>query len=219
MKRAMNDVRVRAPLYAPGLLEEAEVCPLSGHRAGPACSEHVTRLFPKGHAPAHACHVHQFTIAREAAPGEPPWRCDPAGTQRVVLLPAPFQGWLAERSPGAPGADVHGVPWFLGAKVPGCAAPDAEEPRIVVLSPHDGAVVQADRSRGPSHDAIDVAVETYGLGPNELLELVIDGRIASRLETPYRARVVVDRGDHVVEVRPADGRVSAVLGRAQVSVR
>jgi penicillin-binding protein 1C len=219
MKRAMDDVRVRAPLYAPGLLEEAEVCPLSGHRAGPACSEHVTRLFPKGHAPAHACNLHQFAVAREAPPGEPPWRCDPAGTQRVVLLPAEFQGWLAERSAGAPGADVHGVPWFPASRIPGCAAPDAEEPRIVVLSPHDGAVLQADRSHGPSHDAIDVAVETHGLGPTEPLEVVIDGRVATRLETPYRARVAVDRGDHVVEIRPADGRIAAVLGRAQVSVR
>jgi hypothetical protein len=88
-----------------------------------------------------------------------------------------------------------------------------------VLSPHDGAVVQAERTRGPSHDAIDVAAETHGLASEEALEVVIDGRVASRLETPYRARVVVERGDHVVEIRPADGRIAAVLGRAQVSVR
>jgi penicillin-binding protein 1C len=219
MKRAMDDVRSRAPLYAPGLLEEADVCPLSGQRASHACSDHVRRLFPKGHAPSHSCNLHQFAVAREAAAGEPPWRCDPEGTQRVVLLPAQFQGWLAERASGAPGADVHGVPWFLGSRVRGCAAPDAEEPRIVVLSPHDGAVVQADRARGVSHDAIDVAAETHGLSAEEPLEVVIDGRVASRLETPYRMRVVVERGDHVVEVRPADGRIAAVLGRAQISVR
>ena len=136
-----------------------------------------------------------------------------------MLLPAQFQGWLAERAPGAPGADVHGVPWFLGSRVRGCAAPDAEEARIVVLSPHDGAVVQADRARGLSHDAIDVAAETHGLSAEEPLEVVIDGRVASRLETPYRMRVVVERGDHVVEVRPADGRLAAVLGRAKISVR
>ena len=225
MKRAMDDVPSRAPLYAPGLLEEADVCPLSGQRAGSACSDHVRRLFPKGHAPSHSCSIHQFAVA--AAPpaletggaGEPPWRCDPQGTQQVVLLPAQFQGWLAERPPGAPGADVHGVPWFLASRVQGCAAAASEEPRIVVLSPHDGAVVQADRTRGVSHDAIDVAAETHGLASEVPLEVVIDGRVASRLETPYRARVVVERGDHVVEVRPADGRIAAVLGRAQVSVR
>ena len=219
MKRAMDDVRVRAPLYAPELLEEAEVCPLSGQRASHACSDHVRRLFPRGHAPAHACNLHQFAVARDAPPGEPPFRCDPEGTQRVVLLPAQFQGWLAERAPGAPGADVHGVPWFLGSRVHGCAAPDAEEARIVVLSPHDGAVVQAERARGITHDAIDVAAETHGLPSEEPLEVVIDGRVASRLETPYRMRVPVARGDHVVEIRPADGRIAAVLGRAQISVR
>ncbi|MEA2748230.1 MAG: penicillin-binding protein [Myxococcales bacterium] len=219
MKRAMDDVHARAPLYAPGLLEEAEVCPLSGQRSSHACSDHVRRLFPKGHAPAHSCNLHQFAVARETPIGEPPWRCDPDGTQRIVLLPAQFQAWLAERAPGAPGADVHGVPWLLGSRVRGCAAPDAEQPRIVVLSPHDGAVVQADRAQGVSHDAIDVAAETHGLAAEEPLEVVIDGRVASRLDTPYRLRVVVSRGDHVVEVRPADGRVAAVLGRAQISVR
>jgi penicillin-binding protein 1C len=219
MKRAMDDVRSRAPLYASDLLEEAEVCPLSGQRASHACSDHVRRLFPKGHTPTHSCNLHQFAVAREAPAGEPPWRCDPEGTQRVVLLPAQFQGWLAERAPGAPGADVHGVPWFLASRVRGCAAPDAEEPRIVVLSPHDGAVLQAERGRGVSHDAIDVSAETHGLAAEEPLEVVVDGRVAARLDTPYRARIEVSRGDHVVEVRPADGRVAAMLGRAQISVR
>ena len=219
MKRAMDDVRSRAPLYALALLEEAEVCPLSGQRASRACSDHVRRLFPKGHTPTHSCNLHQFAVARQAPAGEPPWRCDPDGTQRVVLLPAQFQGWLAERAPGAPGADVYGVPWFLGSRVRGCAAPDAEAPRIVVLSPHDGAVLQAERARGVSHDAIDVSAETHGLAAEEPLEVLVDGRVAARLDTPYRTRIEVGRGDHIVEVRPADGRVSAMLGRAQISVR
>jgi penicillin-binding protein 1C len=219
MKRAMDDVRSRAPLSPSELLEEAEVCPLSGQRASDACSDHVRRLFPKGHTPTHACNLHQFAVAREAPAGEPPWRCDPDGAQRVVLLPAQFQAWLAERAPGAPGADVHGVPWFLASRVRGCAAPDAEEPRIVVLSPHDGAVLQAERARGVSHDAIDVSAETHGLAAEEPLEVVVDGRVAARLDTPYRVRIEVSRGDHVVEVRPADGRVAVMLGRAQISVR
>jgi hypothetical protein len=163
--------------------------------------------------------MHQFAVAREAPAGEPPWRCDPEGTQRVVLLPPAFHAWVAERPLGAPGADVHGVPWFLGSRVKGCASPSAEEPRIVVLLPRDGSVLQADRSSGPSHDAIDVAAETHGLAAEQALEVVIDGRVASRLDSPYRARVVVGRGDHTVEVRPADARIAAVLGRAQISVR
>ncbi|HSO37819.1 MAG TPA: penicillin-binding protein 1C [Labilithrix sp.] len=219
MKRAMDDVRARAPLYATGLLDEAEVCPLSGQRASHACADHVRRLFPHGHAPEHSCSMHQFAIARETPCGEAPWRCDPAGTQRIVLLPPAFHAWVAERPLGAPGADVHAVPWFLGGRVPGCASPAAEEPRIVVLSPRDGSVLQADRSAGPSHDAIDVAAETHGLPAEQPLEVLVDGRVASRLEAPYRARITVSRGDHTVEVRPADARVAAVLGRSSVSVR
>ena len=140
-----------------------------------------------------------------------------------MLLPAQFQSWLAERPLGAPGVDVHGVPWYLGARVRGCAAPGAEEPRIVVLAPRDGSVLEAERGghggEAPSHDAIDVAAETHGLAADQPLEVVVDGRVASRLDTPYRARVVVGRGDHVVEIRPADGRIAAILGRANISVR
>lgn len=222
MKRAMHDVCARAPLYGPDLLEEAEVCPLSGHRATHACSDHVRRLFPRGHAPSHACNLHQMATRREAPLGEPPWRCDPEGAQRIVLLPATYQAWLSERTLGAPGADASGVPWFPGSRVPGCAAPAARggtEPRITVLSPRDGMVLQADRTRGASHDAVDVAAETRGLAAEEPLEVLVDGRLAARLESPYRARLVVGRGDHVVEIRPVDGRVAAVLGRSQISVR
>ncbi len=219
MKRAVDDVHDRAPLYATNLLEEAEVCPLSGLRASHACPDRVRRLFPHAHLPGAACSMHQSVVAREATHGEPPWRCDPEGTQRVVVLPAVFHAWVAERPLGAPGADVHGVPWYLGGRVQGCASPTSEEPRIVVLSPRDGSVLQADRTAGPSHDAIDVAAETHGLAVAQPLEVVIDGRVASRLDAPYRARVTVERGDHTVEVRPADARIAAVLGRAQISVR
>jgi penicillin-binding protein 1C len=220
MKRAMNDVHARAPLYAPDLLEEAEVCPLSGLRATHACSDHVRRMFPRGHAPTHACNIHQLAVHQDTTlAGEPPWKCAPEGTQPIVLLPPTFNSWLSERPLGAPGADVHGVPWFAGSRVHGCAAPNDGEPRIVVLSPRDGSVLEADRGPEPSHEAIDVAAETHGLATAEPLEVVVDGRVATRLEMPYRARLIVGRGDHLVEVRPADGRIAAVLGRAQISVR
>lgn len=223
MKRAMNDLNVRAPLAEAGLLEEASVCPLSGQRAGPACSDHVRRMFPAGRAPSHSCSMHQFAISRPTRAGGMSWTCASEGGQRVVLLPAQFQGWLSTRPAGAPGADAHGVPWLLGSSVRGCALPSGDEggqePRITVVSPRDGSVLQADRTSGPGHDAIDVAAQTSGLAAEEPLELLIDGRVASRLVSPYRARIVVGRGDHVVEVRPADGRVAAALGRAQISVR
>ena len=219
MKRAMEGVKDRAPLYATGLLEEADVCPLSGLRATRACADHVHRLFPRGHAPMQECTMHQSATPIAVASGEPPFRCDADGMRPIVVLPPVYQGWLAARTLGAPGVDVHGTPWFLAAHVPGCAAFTGEEPRIVMLSPRDGSVVAVDRASNDVHDAIDVVAETHGLAATEALEVVVDGRVASRLDSPYRARVAVVRGDHTVEIRPADGRVAAVLGRAQISVR
>jgi len=217
MARAMRDVKDRQPLFAPDLMEEAEVCPLSGHRPGHSCTDHVRRWFPKGHAPGHTCTVHQSAEPRAVATSaEAGWRCDPEGRSRVVVLPQTYKGWLADRPIGAPGADVRGTPWLLGAQVPGCAPPSGDEPRIVVLSPRDGSVLLAE---GGHHDAVDVAVETRGLPVAEPLEVVVDGRLAMRMDSPYRVRVPVERGDHVVEVRPADGRRGALLGRAQISVR
>jgi len=220
MARAMRDVTGRTALYEPALLEEAEVCPLSGHRVGHSCPDRVRRMFPRGRAPARACDVHQAASPRSVSgASEAPWRCDPNGSSTVVVLPASYRGWLAERPVGASGADAHGFPWLLASQVPGCALPSAEEPRIVVLAPRDGSVLVADRAGGGGHDAVDVSVETRGLPPAEPLEVVVDGRLALRLESPYRARIPVTRGDHMLEVRPADGARAALLGRTQISVR
>ncbi|MEZ4381118.1 MAG: penicillin-binding protein 1C [Nannocystaceae bacterium] len=43
MRRVMDDVASRAPLWEPELLASVEVCPLSGAPAGPACPERVRR--------------------------------------------------------------------------------------------------------------------------------------------------------------------------------
>ncbi len=217
MLRAMRDVPSRAPLVDDTTLEWADVCPLSGLRAGPACDDHVRRRFPRGHAPDAACHVHVHASPRTAPAGEAPFRCDETGTERIVVLPKAFDGWLATKAAGAPGADAHGLAWFAASRVPGCEAAAASgAPRIVVLSPHDGASFEAgDRQ----NDAIDVTVQTFGLATSTRLEVVVDGRVVSALDAPYRARVPVSRGDHMVEVRPADGRLAARLGRASIRVR
>lgn len=218
MRAAMAALPSRAPLVEPALVEEVEVCPLSGHRPGHACPERVTRRFAKGRAPDQACAAHQHAAPRPAPPGEPAWRCAADGDAAIVVLPDAYARWLADRPLGAPGADARGLPWFAASRVPGCAARDGQPPRIVVRAPRDGAVLLADRA-SRDVDAVDVEVETRGLAPRERLEVLVDGRVALALDAPYRARVPVARGDHVLEIRPADGRVAALLGRARVSVR
>ena len=206
MKRAMRDVPVRAPLYDSALLSAVEVCPLSGRRPGPACPAHVTRRIPHTHARAGTCALHRF------ASGE---RCDERGHDRLVVLPPIYTRFLDLHPPGAPGLDVYGLPWVVASRVGGCDA-TPEDPHIVVLAPRDGVVVPFDAT---TRDVIDVDVETHGLPPREKLEVVVDGRVALRLDPPYRARVPVGRGDHLFEVRPADASRPALVGRATVSVR
>jgi penicillin-binding protein 1C len=206
MKRAMRDVPARAALYDASLLEQVEVCPLSGRRAGPACSTHVSRRVPKGQAREGTCSLHRFATGA---------RCDAHGKERVVVLPEVYGHFLDMHPPGAPGMDPFGVPWHLASRMEGCdGTPD--DPRIVVLAPRDGTVVPFDPN---ARDVVDLDVETHGLPPSEPLEVVVDGRVALRLDAPYRARIPVSRGDHAFEVRPADARRPAMLGRVSVSVR
>lgn len=206
MRRAMRDVVDRAPLYDASLLEKADVCPLSGRRAGPACSTHVTRLVPRGQGTQGTCTLH-----RNATAG----RCDPHGKSTIVVLPDVYAHFLEMHAEGAPGLDPFGVPWYLASRVPGCDEAPAD-PRIVLRSPRDGAVIPWDPN---AHDVVDVEVETQGLPAREPLEIVVDGSVALRLSPPYRARVPVGRGDHLLEIRPADARRAAALARATVRVR
>ncbi|MCL2777959.1 MAG: penicillin-binding protein 1C [Polyangiaceae bacterium] len=220
MKRAMRDVKARAPLAPADLLEDAAVCPLSGERAGAACPDRVHRVFPRGHAPTATCHVHQWASVRSAPPGEPPYICNHHGNVTIGILPDSFARWLETKPMGAPGSDPHGIPWFVGSRVPGCAPSAAEQPQIELVAPVDGAVLIAERGRAAAtNDAIDVVVQTHGLPPSEPLVLMLDGRATARLDSPYRARVAISRGDHLLEVRPSNADRAARLGRAAISVR
>lgn len=219
MTRAMKDVASPAPLYDHALLDEAMVCPLSGLRATHACPDQVRRLFPHGHTPGVACTVHRMadtTPARTSGNGH---RCNAEGSTRIAVFPDAFGRWLDDRPTGAPGADPRGIPWLLASRTEGCEGDTGAAPRIVVLEPHDGSVLQASRSAGSDADALDVRVETQGLPSAEPLEVVVDGRVARRFLPPYRTRVTIGRGDHLVEVRPENGKRAALVGRALVSVR
>jgi hypothetical protein len=66
---------------------------------------------------------------------------------------------------------------------------------------------------------IDVVADSEGLPAGERLEVLVDGRVAMGLASPYRGRLHVEPGDHLLEVRPADATRVALVGRAQFSVR
>jgi penicillin-binding protein 1C len=172
LRRAMADVPAIAPLWDPGLLEEADVCPLSGKLPGAACPDHAGRMFAKGHAPKDTCAVHVRVSAgdlasergagdddatrpasamraglrspgADAAFGRAPWRCDPRGARTIALLPDAFTDWLRMEPPGAPGRDPFGVAWYPRGAVHGCTPGTAEPAEIAITSPAAGSVYLA----------------------------------------------------------------------------
>ena len=227
MKRAMRDLGARAPVVEGALLEEAEVCALSGEKPGQACPDRVERRFARGMSPVVTCSMHRHARVRSAPSGEPPVACSAgadAGT--IVVLPDVYARFLGERTLGAPGLDAHGTRWFLRSRVPGCTAAGEASvaastelgPRVVLVKPHAGAIFHADEAPA-SADVVEVIASTEGMPEGAPLEVLIDGEVRASLAPPYRGLVPITRGDHAVEVRPRDARVLGRVARAEISVR
>jgi penicillin-binding protein 1C len=215
----MQDVERPAPLWDDGLLVEADVCPLSGRRAGAACPGSAPRRFPRDRLPEVDCDVHVHASPRSlpragAYPGVP-LRCDPAGERAIVILPEVFDEWLAERPPGAPGRDGAGLPWFARSHVAGCAEDRSVIEFLHVDAPPAGAVL-------PEEGEIQVSASAIGAdGPSRItgVEIVVDGELVARSAWPFRASVPARRGDHEILVRPIDPRARARVAMSRFSVR
>jgi penicillin-binding protein 1C len=224
MRRAMRDVPTRAPLFAPDLLMLAEVCPLSGKLAGPACSEHAPRHFLREGPPTETCDLHvRARLRPEASAGEPPFQRDAKGPSRIVVLPEVFDAWLAHQPLGAPGHDSFGLPWFSCARLGGCVPlPAAGEAELRIDAPLPGSVFLLSRAGGSPHQAIEVRASVAGSEPGRrigLVEFVVDGRVAAEVGPPYRALIPLTRGDHEVVARPADPVVRIAALSSRFSVR
>lgn len=238
MRRVMRDVGKRAPLWDDGLLVSVDVCPLSGALPGPACPEHATRRFAKGHTPGEVCHSHVKASHREAPAGEAPYRCDPAGATTIALLPDVFGGWLGRRPLGAPGADPRGVPWFVRSAVPGCEADSAhfagaagpaaplgagssEVMALRVDSPAPGSVYLVSPSERADVQQIEVSVSLSGaVGARPFaVEVWLDGRSIGRSTYPYRAHFAVEPGEHELIVSPVDPSAGVRPALSRFSIR
>lgn len=119
MIRAMRGINP-APLVDLGKLVEADICPLSGQLAGPACPGHYKERFLPGTAPTAKCGMHKLTdegaVALDLGPqfygwaqGEGLETAEPSGATRAVKLLSPLDGdeYLAE--PGLP-ASAQSIP-------------------------------------------------------------------------------------------------------------
>ncbi|HHH27775.1 MAG TPA: penicillin-binding protein 1C [Polyangiaceae bacterium] len=222
IRRAMRDVRGRRPLHDEGLLDDVLVCPLSGQPVGPDCPEAVRRKWiprtPGGPTVTAGRHdrqggtSHRCAIHRRARPMSEGYRCDERA-EPVVILPSAFDGWLASQPPGAPGWDPRGLPWLSASEVEGCGT-SSGPPRLVVVDPPPGSVLL---SRGAAAERVELVAHLRGARPFPV-EFVVDGDVVARSDR-LRAHVPLGLGDHVLEVRPVDPAVRAIVGTSRFSVR
>lgn len=249
MRRAMRDVAGPAPLFDAALLEEAEVCPLSGEAPTATCPDRVTRRFALGRTPRSACGMHRHarstptvasSTAERARPRDvdgglpPPASCTSGATRwdrTIVALPDSYARFLADLPRGAPGRDGRGLGWYLASSIPACAEGAVDEaiatvePRVVLVNPRPGAVFRTDDTpasagRGAaSSDAFELRASTEGMARDVTLEVLVDGEARATLVPPYRAFVPIGPGDHAVEVRPRDPKVRGRVARAEIHVR
>ncbi|HMY15702.1 MAG TPA: penicillin-binding protein 1C [Polyangium sp.] len=221
MRRSMNDVSSRAPLWDSAELEAVEVCPLSGKRPGPACADHASRHFIRGKAPTDSCDMHVRAFARPIDDGAKiPYICDPAGNKSIVVLPEAYDGFLASLPPGAPGHDTHGLPWFSKSSVPGCGTMAAEALRIDGVS--DGSVFVYDGANR-ENQVMAISASLTGGRPDHPsvreVEFVVDGEVIGRSRAPFRATYHLEPGDHELTVRPADAHTPVQSTHKRFSVR
>ncbi len=212
LRRAMRDVAAPAPLVDEGLLEVAEVCPLSGLRPGPACPHARARRFLRGHAPTEICELHRHARPRDLPPRgarasiEVPFRCDPAGGATLVVLPPLFDGLAI---PGA----------FPLSRAPGCD-PGGVREELRLDAPGDGVVLALDLDPDTGEAEVTLGASALGAdGPSRVasVDFYVDGAFVARSAAPFRVRARVGPGDHELVVQPADPRAaSAALGHFRV---
>jgi penicillin-binding protein 1C len=213
MRRAMDDVPTRAPLWSEELLEVADVCPLSGLRAGAGCPASVQRRFAPAAIPDEPCDVH--VLAEKHAHGK--WRCDADATTLVARMPVEFNAWLDTLAPGAPGRDPHGTPWVKHGDVVGCGDVHAGPPVLRMVTPTTGAVFLPGTSW--REHTVELRAELAGEANVREVEFVVDGAIVAKSKAPFVARVAIGPGDHEVIARPRDRKAAVVMEGAKFSVR
>ncbi|MRG92382.1 penicillin-binding protein 1C [Polyangium spumosum] len=219
MRRAMEDMPSRAPLWDEAHLESAEVCPLTGKLPGPACVDHASRHFIRGEAPKETCDWHVRASTREGArPGEAPFSCDSRGSRTIVVLPEAYEGFLGALPLGAPGRDPFGLPWLSRSSVRGCGDATHAEPALRIDGPAAGSVFVYAEEAGAAQ-AIVLSASAAGEPRVGEVEFVVDGEVVGRSRFPFRVRYHATRGDHELVVRPVDALLAVRTAKTSFSVR
>lgn len=222
MKRAMEDVEGREPLWEPSLLASAEICPMSGKRPGPACHEHATRMFIHDKLPTETCDMHaHVSPAKAVGPEGLPWKCDPQGKRRATLFAPEYDEWLAMYVADGIGPELGQSMWHPRARVRDCVVDGGDLPELSIVEPVAGAVYNVGYVTDADRQVIDVRATFLGPEterPREVV-FVVNGSEKARSTWPYRAQLPATVGDHELLVRPADEQQTIRLGSVMFSVR
>jgi penicillin-binding protein 1C len=183
MLRAMRGLHP-APLVDGAGFDEADVCALSGRRAGPHCPSALRERFLSGTAPAGPCAMH-----RAGAGGAP-----------MLDVGPEFYTWA--RGEGLPSEPV------LGAGPREAAAGAGGAARLIL--PGDGDEYLID----PGAPMADQTIPVRATAPEGIaaLELRTDGGPRTRLPAPFSARLPAARGVHSLELFLPGAPVPAAVG-------
>jgi len=236
LRRVMEDVPSRTPLWEPDTLVGVDVCPLSGAPAGPACPESVRRLeipIPRqseaSETPQETCTMHAHVQKDMSSPSG--WRCDPRSTTVAVVLDEEYEEWLlahgprpnvsSDRPTDNP-SEFSEIPWIARSGTPGCDETTATLPTLKVVTPASGSVVLLGARGGSESQVVevDITVDPPALAARiGDLEILVDGRVVGRTSWPHRTTLPFTAGDHEITARPVDPRFTARVESSQISVR
>lgn len=169
MTRAMRGVP-REPLVDRSRFEAADICALSGKRAGPGCPSALHEVFLPGTAPTESCPMHKLIASA-------------AGARTVLDVGPEFYAW------------AHGEGLESGP-VPGGAAPYAGAGRLILPVDGDEYVVDPSIPDG----AQSVPVRALAPVSATRLEIRIDGGAPLALAPPFATRVPAVPGEHTLEL-------------------
>ncbi|UCC63810.1 MAG: PBP1A family penicillin-binding protein [Anaerolineae bacterium] len=212
MRAALKGRPVRAFTRPDGLVE-AEVCALSGLRAGPHCPHHRQELFIAGTAPQEACDWHRafhidIATGLLAGPDTPLNRV----VERVyTLLPPELADWGRSHGielppkvvfPGLPSGDQVADRVVL-------APVSAALPTLALISPDPWTVYRVS-PRLPTGEQRIIVQAQPGKGVSLAeVTLLADGRpLATERRQPYRALWALTAGEHTFQAvgRDASGQ-------------
>ncbi|MGH1346766.1 MAG: penicillin-binding protein 1C [Nannocystales bacterium] len=214
MRRAMQDVATRGPLWPGDALHVAHVCSLSGAVATDACPDSVARRFASDATPTEPCALHR--TVRETSEG---LHCAPDGDTVVAVFPPAYDSWLESLRPGAPGVDPHGVAWVRTHDVADCTEAPGR-PTLSMTSPNRGAVIMLGHD-GRDEDRVELTAAWRGPMQQqpETVEFIVDGESVGASPAPFRILARLGPGDHEVYARPADPNLATAFEGVSFAVR